>query len=99
MTLAAAFLPRPYVSTETALALAAVMLSNISIHRYYANSRGIGFALAATPLHLCVQAVSAVALCTGWIIRDAVGDIVPDATTQAYSEVGLQVWPPVPRRP
>jgi len=98
LTLAGAFLPHPYIASETGIALGAVLLSNFSIHRFYANARGIGFAIAAAPLHLCVQIVSAIALCTGWALRDAVGDVLPDATTQAYSEVGLQVWPPVPRR-
>jgi glycosyltransferase involved in cell wall biosynthesis len=98
LTLAAAFLPQPYISSETAIALGALLLGNLSVYRFYANTRGLGFALAASPLHLCVQVVSAVALCTGWVLRDAVGDILPDATTQAYSEVGLEIWPPVPRR-
>jgi len=99
LSLAAAFLPGLYVSSETAVALAVLLLANHSMHGFFAKSRGVGFAVAAAPIHLCVQGVSAVALCAGWILRDAVGDIVPDATTQAYSEVGLQTWPPIPRRP
>jgi len=99
LSLAAAFLPSLYVSSEMVVAVAALLLANHSMHSFFAKSRGIGFAVAAAPLHLCVQGVSAVALCAGWILRDAVGDIVPDATTQAYSEVGLHTWPPIPRRP
>lgn len=98
LTLAAAFLPQPYVSSEAGIAFGALLLSNFSVHRFYARAHGLGFALAAAPLHLCIQVVSALALCTGWILRDAIGDILPDATTQAYSEVGLEVWPPIPRR-
>jgi hypothetical protein len=49
-------------------------------------------------LHIFVQIVAAIALCTGWVLRDVFGDVSPDATTQAYSEVGLEIWPPVPRR-
>jgi len=33
-----------------------------------------------------------------WMLREIFGDPSPDATTQAYSEVGLETWPPVPRR-
>ncbi|HEV7594610.1 MAG TPA: glycosyltransferase family 2 protein [Gemmatimonadaceae bacterium] len=99
LTLSAAFVPRPYVVMKIAMAVVAFVLTNWSVHRYYARARGFLFALASAPLHLCVQAVSAVALCVGWILRDAFGDILPDAATQAYSEVGLETWPPVRRRP
>jgi len=99
LTLTAAFVPRPYVITKVILAIAALLLTNLPVHRFYARTRGIVFALASAPLHLFVQAVSAAALCAGWILRDAFGDVLPDAATQAYSEVGLETWPPVRRRP
>ena len=99
LTLTAAFLPRPYVLWKLAIAAAVLLLTNLPVHRFYSKARGVGFALASAPLHLFVQAVSAVALCTGWILRDAFGDLLPDAATQAYSEVGVETWPPVRRRP
>jgi hypothetical protein len=49
-------------------------------------------------MHVVIQAIAAVALCMGWLLRDTIGDRLPDATTQAFSEVGLEIWPPVPRR-
>ncbi len=99
LTLTAAFLPRPYVVAKVGIAAAALLLTNLPVHRFYTHARGIAFALASAPLHIFVQAVSAVALCVGWILRDAFGDVLPDAATQAYSEVGLETWPPVRRRP
>jgi GT2 family glycosyltransferase len=99
LTLTAAFLPRPHVVGKVGIALAALLLTNFPVHRFYTRQRGFGFALASAPLHLFVQAVSAVALCVGWILRDAFGDLLPDAATQAYSEVGFETWPPVRRRP
>jgi hypothetical protein len=98
LTLVAAFLPEPRVGIKGAAALAVLLLTNLPVYRFYLRARGIGFAIAAIPVHLVVQAVSGVALCTGWVLRDAVGDRLRDATTQAYSEVGLETWPPVPRR-
>ena len=59
---------------------------------------GIGLQSRQSPLHLVVQIVAALALCAGWFLRDVFGDLSPDATTQAYSEVGLDMWPPVRRR-
>jgi glycosyltransferase involved in cell wall biosynthesis len=98
LTLAAAFLPSPHTIAKGSIALLALILSNLPVHRFYARVRGLGFAIVSAPVHIFVQIVSAVALCTGWILRDVFGDLTPDATTQAYSEVGLEIWPPVRRR-
>ena len=99
LMLAAAFVPAPHPSAKFGVALAALFLTNLPVHRFYAETRGLWFAVASAPLHILVQIVAAIALCTGWILRDVFGDVSPDATTQAYSEVGLEIWPPVPRRP
>jgi hypothetical protein len=72
---------------------------NSPIYAFFARTRGVAFAIAVIPLHLLMQAVSATGLCAGRILRDAVGDCVPDAATQAYAEVGVNTWPPVPRSP
>jgi glycosyltransferase involved in cell wall biosynthesis len=61
-------------------------------------ARGVGFAMLSAPVHVLIQIVAATALVKGWILRDVLGDVAPDATTQAYAEVGLEVWPPIPRR-
>jgi hypothetical protein len=99
LMLAAAFVPSPHIGTRGGAALLAMLVTNIPVHRFYANARGVGFAILSAPLHILVQLVAGVALCTGWILRDVLGDVSPDAATQAYSEVGLETWPPVPRRP
>jgi glycosyltransferase involved in cell wall biosynthesis len=97
LMLAAAFVP-PSHTANGVVALIGLLFTNLPLHRFYARTRGYGFAILSAPLHIFVQVVSAAALCTGWILRDAFGDVSPDATTQAYSEVGLEMWPPVPRR-
>jgi len=99
LMLAAAFVPAPQPSAKIGVALAALFLTNLPVHRFYAETRGLWFAVVSAPLHILVQVVAAIALCTGWVLRDVFGDVSPDATTQAYSEVGLEIWPPVPRRP
>ena len=98
LMLAAAFVPSPHASAKVGVGLAALLLTNLPVHRFYAETRGFWFAIVSAPLHIVVQIVAAIALCTGWILRDVFGDVSPDATTQAYSEVGLEIWPPVPRR-
>lgn len=98
LTLAAAFLPEPPALAAGGIAFGALLLTNLPVHRFYAKGAGLGFAILAAPMHVFVQLVAGVALCNGWILRDMFGDVVPDVTTQAYSEVGLEMWPPVRRR-
>jgi GT2 family glycosyltransferase len=98
LMLAAAFVPTPHDAAKVALALAVLLLTNLQVYRYYANERGLAFAVVSVPLHVFAQTVAGIALCVGWLLRDVFGDVSPDATTQAYSEVGLETWPPVPRK-
>jgi hypothetical protein len=98
LSLAAAFLPPAHTLARGAIVLAVLVLSNFSVHRFYARAFGVRFAIAAVPLHVFTQMVAAIALCVGWLLREVLGDPAPDATTQAYAEVGLEIWPPVRRR-
>ncbi|HJQ10587.1 MAG TPA: glycosyltransferase family 2 protein [Gemmatimonadaceae bacterium] len=98
LMLAAAFVPQPHFLTKTALGVGVLLLTSLPVHRYYAGSRGLAFSILAAPLHIFAQLVTGVALCTGWVLRDLFGDHSPDAVTQAYSEVGLEIWPPIPRK-
>jgi len=99
LSLAAAFVPSTDVAIKSAVVLVILVLANLPLHRFYARTHGVAFAVASVPLHIVTQVVAGVALCTGWLLREVFGDPSPDATTQAYAEVGLETWPPVPRRP
>jgi|SRR5689334_8810734 len=98
MFLAAAFVPSSAPATRALMALACLVFANFPLFRFYARARGVGFAMLSAPVHVLIQIVAATALVKGWILRDVLGDVAPDATTQAYAEVGLEVWPPIPRR-
>jgi hypothetical protein len=63
-----------------------------------ARLRGIGFALAIIPLHLMYYALNAVSFVLGLVLHQTVGAPVPNPTTAAYAEVGVQRWPPIPTR-
>jgi hypothetical protein len=93
----AASLPRPDVMISASVVLLGAIAINLRASLFFAKARGIYFAIAVAPLHLLMQATSGVGLCAGWLLRDAVGDRAPDAAMQAYSEVGVETWPPVPR--
>jgi len=95
----AAFLPRFDLSFGLAILLSGALVLNLREFAYFAAVRGPAFAIAVIPLHFFSQILSGIGLCTGWILRDTFGDGAPDAATQAYAEVGVQSWPPVPRAP
>lgn len=97
VAVSAASLPRPDMLVAVAIALLGAIALNLPALVFFAKARGIIFAIAVAPLHLLVQALSSLGLCAGWILRDAVGDRAPDAAIQAYAEVGVETWPPVPR--
>lgn len=96
--LSAGFLREPSWILRGSLVAAVVTMINLPVLRFYARERGLLFALAALPVHFFYQVVGAVAMCVGWLMREAVGDRLPDAVTQAYAEVGVEMWPPVPRQ-
>lgn len=95
--LSAALVPQPAFMVKALVVLAGAIALNFRIYRFVANEAGVVTAIGTAPIHLMMQAVSGCGLCVGWVLRDAIGDRAPDAITQAYAEVGLETWPPVPR--
>jgi glycosyltransferase involved in cell wall biosynthesis len=87
-------LSRPMAVT---MAVTGMIVPNLSVYRFFARTRGLAFAIAAAPVHVLMQFLGGAALCVGRLMRDAVGDRLPDAATQAYAEVGVETWPPVRR--
>jgi glycosyltransferase involved in cell wall biosynthesis len=92
-----AFVPAPAALTKIAIFLSGAVALSFRDYVYFAKTRGIVFVLAIAPLHLLMQTINGAGLCAGWLLRDAIGDRVPDAATQAYAEVGVETWPPVKR--
>ena len=76
-----------------ALALNAILLAR------FARTRGVFFAAAAAPVHLVFELVNGAAMAGGWLTYHLVGDPRPDPTLEAFAEVGVRTWPPVPVRP
>jgi len=98
LALCAETTPRTGAPIVIALAAALICLVNLPTFRFFARERGLGFTVLAMPAHLVAQATAVAALISGWLLRHFIGDGVPDATTQAYAEVGAEMWPPVPRQ-
>lgn len=93
-------------AVRTSLWLAGVALAlllpvtalNWPLWRYMARLRGIVFAIAIIPLHLTYYALNGVSFFLGLLLQQMLGAPVPDPTTAAYAEVGVQRWPPIPTR-
>ena len=76
----------------------AVLVSNGRLFRCLARHRGPLFAIAAIPLHLIACAAWGVAYACGRVLFHMFGEAQPDPVIQAYAEVGVRTWPPVPLR-
>lgn len=93
--LVARSLPLAYLS---AFALLCVLVLNRHLYAFFARTRGLLFALGVVPLHTLYYVNNAIAFMYGWLLHQLFGSPSPDAVTQAYAEVGAQMWPPVPNR-
>jgi glycosyltransferase involved in cell wall biosynthesis len=76
----------------------AVLVLNQALYRFFVKTRGVLFALAVIPLHTLYYITNGFAVVYGWTLHHLFGDPMPDATTQAYAEVGVDMWPPVPSK-
>jgi glycosyltransferase involved in cell wall biosynthesis len=94
----AVYLREGWYLLAAAAPLVPVLYNNRRQYAFFARKCGLPFALAAVPLDLLNYAVNGVALVVGWALREVVGEPKPDATVQAFAEVGIKTWPPVPTR-
>jgi glycosyltransferase involved in cell wall biosynthesis len=79
-----------------AVGATALVVRNANLFSSIARARGVAFAVASVPLHLATCAVRGIALALGRALHHAVGEPQPDAVVQAFAEVGVRTWPPVP---
>ena len=65
---------------------------------FLARERNLGFALAYLPLQLLQYLIAGAAVVVAWLLHQVVGEPRRDVTDDAFAEVGLETWPPIPRR-
>jgi GT2 family glycosyltransferase len=75
---------------------AGLIFVNRRLYGFFTVRGGHLFALAAVGLHLVVHLFHAVAMATGWMLRHVIGEPHPEPVVQAFSEVGVETWPPLP---
>jgi GT2 family glycosyltransferase len=89
---------RPLLLLAAAVCLTVVLHNILPQHRFFARQRGHAFALAVLPLELLSYLVNGIAVVFGWILRHLLGEPKPDPTVEAFTEIGVRTWPPVPAR-
>lgn len=76
-----------------------VCFTNRALYGFFWQKRGLRFALGAVLLHFAYYGLNGLSAFWGWLLTHVVGEPRQNPTVEAFSEVGLQVWPPVPHNP
>jgi glycosyltransferase involved in cell wall biosynthesis len=78
--------------------VAFILAMNWDLLRFFARVRGFFFALRVIPAHLLYYLLNGVSFGTGLLLQQAFGAPLPDPTVEAWHEVGLRRWPPIPAK-
>ena len=89
---------RPSLLLGGGACLLVVIINDRAQHRFFVRERGRRFAQAVVPLRLLSYLVNGMAVTVGWLLREMLGEPGPDPTVEAFAEVGLKMWPPVPAK-
>ena len=82
----------------TALALGFAIALDWPMYRFFGRLRGPTFAVRVIGLRVATHAVAGVASALGLLLHHVVGEPRPDPTIEAFAEVGVQTWPPIPSK-
>lgn len=91
--------PTPVWWTVAVVALTIAVVMRRRLYGFFAERAGWLFTIACIPLHQVHAASLAMAALFGRVLGSLFGEPRPDAITEAFAEVGVQKWPPLPRRP
>lgn len=81
-----------------AACLLAAALVSLPLLKFFARARGPWFAIGAIPVHLLYYLLNGVSFGLGLFLQHLIGPPRQDPTIDAYAEVGVKRWPPVPSR-
>lgn len=78
--------------------VAIVLALNASLWMFFARVRGPLFAVLVMPAHLMYYLLNGISFGVGMLLQHLIGPPLRDPATEAYAEVGVQRWPPVPSK-
>jgi GT2 family glycosyltransferase len=87
------------LATLGALCLLVVIVRGTSLYAFFRRKRGLVFAICGVVLHMIYYLTAAVSVVWGAFLALLVGEPKPDPAVEAFSELNLAAWPPVPRDP
>ena len=76
----------------------AVLVINRELFGFFVRVRGPIFALRVIPMHLLYYILNGISFGVGLLLQQMVGPPLPNPTVEAYAEIGVQRWPPVPTK-
>jgi glycosyltransferase involved in cell wall biosynthesis len=87
-----------YLAAIAGACLVTVVLAIGPLWYFFAGVRGWWFAVRVIPAQLLFYTVNGVSIGIGRFLQFVIGPPIPDPTIEAFAEVGVKSWPPVPRR-
>ncbi|MBC7897236.1 MAG: glycosyltransferase family 2 protein [Cytophagaceae bacterium] len=78
--------------------LVAAVLFSMPLLGFFARARGVWFAMRVIPVHLLYYLLNGISFGLGMMLHELIGAPRQDPTIEAYSEIGVKRWPPVPTR-
>jgi GT2 family glycosyltransferase len=75
-----------------------VVISDSPQFAFFRRERGLAFAASTVVLGMFQYIVSGVAVAFGWIAQHAIGEPRPAPATEAFAELEVKRWPPVPAK-
>jgi glycosyltransferase involved in cell wall biosynthesis len=98
LTVIATYAHRLWPLIGAGLCVLLVLVNNRAQYRFFARKRGLTVALAAVPFDFLSYFSHGVGITYGRLLREMIGEPKPHPTVEAFSEVGVRMWPPVPRK-
>ena len=98
LTAAATYTQRLSLLIGAGLCVLLVLVNNRAQYRFFAQKRGLAVALAAVPFDFLSYYSHGFGIAYGRLLREVIGEPKPHPTVEAFSEVGVRMWPPVPRK-
>ena len=92
-------LRNPRLADFGVLFIVLVVLRGLSLYSFFFQKRGLLFVVSAIVLHLVYYLTAAVSVAWGALLTLVIGEPRPDPAIEAFSELNLSAWPPVPKNP